>query len=336
VGHPPLRRSHSSSHRLRRGCLTTPEPGQRAYAKTTVSAGFYLGGALTTGIGNQRDTLTLMTSTMEQATDEVHTQTITHNFATPRAQLESLFIETTQTTVESGTAAFDINGQGELTNVNFLNGEIQSNTFNSKVLKRTNRLRLGEELLLSSVSEETTQLMPSSLTLIEQDISTQRESYPNFAPLQGEIALGGVLNFGNTPWSGAANTLRAELFARDTVVGQGRDSETGWRAELVFHPFGEQQREASQYDDAGNVVPVYRTEPLLAANGQQIVETLTDNDGTAVTVLANQFVRDEAGDRIAQTSGTGQPNGPGLYFRVEDVFSGDSGVLFAGGVQFSF
>ncbi len=316
--------------------LTTPEPGQRAYATTTVAAGFYLGGAFTLGLGNQRDTLTLMNATWEQATDAVRTQTITHNFVTPQTQLESLFIETTQTTLERGTAAFDINGQGELTNVSFSNGEIQSSNRNHRVLEQTRGLRAGEEFLLTSESEETTQMMPARLTLVEQDVSTQRESYANFAPLQGEIALGGVLNFGNTPWSPAANTLRAELFATDSIIGRSTDSQTGWRAELLFHPFGEQQREAFQYDEAGNSVPLYKTEPLFAANGQQIVETLTDSTGKAVAVPVNQFVRDQAGGLIPQTSGTGQPNGPGLYVRVEDVFSGNSGMLFAGGVQFSF
>ncbi|MEM9265523.1 MAG: hypothetical protein AAGA46_08370 [Cyanobacteria bacterium P01_F01_bin.13] len=314
----------------------SPKPGQRAYAQTTMAAGIYLGGWFTTGIGNQRDTITLATSTVEQSTNEIRTQRTVNTFATPVAQLDSLLVETTEMIAELGTASFDINGQGELTNVNFIEGDIQDRTVSHVVVEHTRQLQHGEEFLLSSLSDETVQLSVPQLTLLDQEFSTEKDSYPNVAPLRGELTLGGVLNFGNTPWSPAANILRTELFAREIIIGRGNNSEAGWRAELVFHPFGEEQRDAFQYDPSGNVVPVYQTEPILDADGRQRVETLTGDNGTVVDVLVNQFVLDEAGDPIAQTTGTGRPNGPGLYLRVEDLFSNDDGVVFAGGIQFDF
>ena len=317
--------------------MTTAEPGQRAYAQTTVAAGFYLGGSFTSGIGNQRDTVNRITATMEQATDEIRTQRTINTFATPLTQIDSLMLATTETTVESGTAAFDINAQGELANVAFSKRELLSQDVTTALVDRTSELQRGEAFLIDAQTEETVQFGESRMRLIEQDTSSEEDTYANFAPLQGEIALGGVLNFGNTPWSPAANTARAELFVRDTVIGQGSDSETGWRAEVVLHPFGEQRREAFQYDEAGNLVPVYQTERVQDANGQPLVETLTGENGKMVDLLVNQFVTDDRGDRIAQKVGTGRPVGPGLYLRVEDLFSGDDeGIEFAGGIQFDF
>ena len=161
--------------------------------------------------------------------------------------------------------------------------------------------------------------------MADQTTERSSETTANFAPVEGEIALGGVLNFGNTPWSPAANTLRAELFARDTVFGRTTGgSEVGWRAEAVFHPFGEVRREA------------YQTRPVVDASGKQVMETMTGVGGAFVEVPVNEFVVDESGDRMAQTVGTGTPKGPGVYLRVEDAFDDDEGVLFAGGMQFSF
>ena len=313
-----------------------PEPGQRAYVDTTVAAGLYLSGAFTGGVGNQRDNVTLLTSTLEQSTSEIHTWRTTHTFETPVQAVDSFLVETTETTVESSTANFDINGQGQLANVNFIPGEIQDHTSSSVVLEHTSHLQHGEEFLLDSVTDESIERMAPQLTLLGQELSTEKDSYPNFAPVQGEIALGGVLNFGNTPWSPAADTLRTELFARDVVLGRDRNSETGWRAELVFHPFGEKHRDAFQYDEAGNVVPVYQTEPVLNADGSQRIDTLTGNNGTVVEVPVNQFVLDEAGDRIAQTTGTGLPHDPGIYLRLENVFGDGEETTFAGGIQFNF
>ncbi len=316
---------------------TTFEPGQRAYSKTTVAAGVYIGGSFTTGIGNQQDTLTLLTATMAQETDIIRTRTTINTFATPLTQMDSVLVETIETTTQNGTAAFGINARGELDNVSFADSEIVSMDTRSRVLERNRQLQVGEEFLVTSDITETMQQMEPRFTLVEQDISNKKESYANLAPLRGEVALGGVLNFGNTPWSAAANTMRAELFARDNIIGRNSDAETGWRAEAVFHPFGERQREAFGYDEAGsNLVPIYQTTPVLDGEGNWLTETIVDSNGRTADVRVNQFVLDEGGNAIAQTTGTGQPQGPGLYLRVEDVFSDDEGVVFSGGIQFGF
>ncbi|MBE9137090.1 hypothetical protein IQ254_07720 [Nodosilinea sp. LEGE 07088] len=312
------------------------EPGQRPYAQTTVAAGFYVSGAFTGGVGNQRDTVTRVTSTLNQSVDEVHRLRTTHTFATPRTQLDTFLIETTETTAEHGTASFDITSQGQLSDVTFLPGGIADHEISHQVVEHTRQLRHGEELLLDSVSEVAIQRGDSRTTLVEQHTSTETESYPNLAPVQGELALGGVLNFGHTPWTPAANTLRAEVFVRDVILGRGSGSETGWRAGLVVHPFGERQRPAFQYDEAGQLVPVYQTLPMLDADNQPLMQTLTDDDGATATVAVNQFALDEAGDRLPQTVGTGLPIGPGFYLRVEDLFSGDDGTRLLGGIQFDF
>ena len=45
---------------------------------------------------------------------------------------------------------------------------------------------------------------------------------------------------------------------------------------------------------------------------------------------------DQTGEHIPQKVGTGKPVEPGLYLRVEDLFGGDDGIEFAGGIQFDF
>ena len=163
------------------------------------------------------------------------------------------------------------------------------------------------------------------------------DSYVNAAPVRGELALGGVLNFGNTPWTPAANTLRAELFTQETVFGRSSSSDTdlGWRAELMFHPFGEVRREGFQYDEAGELVPLYQTEPVME-NGQRVVDLLAAPDGTTVEVPVNRFVLDENGDRIPLKVGTGRSKGPGLYVRVEGDFDDGDETFVDGGLQFTF
>lgn len=59
-------------------------------------------------------------------------------------------------------------------------------------------------------------------------------------------------------------------------------------------------------------------------------------DGKAVVVPVSQFRLDEAGDRMAQTVGTGKAKGPGLYLRAQDVLNNSEGTLVAGGIQFAF
>ncbi|MEL6554286.1 MAG: hypothetical protein AAFQ63_12595 [Cyanobacteria bacterium J06621_11] len=313
------------------------DPGQQAYARTTRAAGLYLGGALTSGIGNQRDTVRQIDIEMDSVVSELLTQRTTNTFITPITQQDTITRQRTETTEESGTAFFDINSSGELTNVSFVESDSQVVSVDSIVLDRNRSIIRGEEELVSSTVEENLEMM--DVEAVESDRTTEdrSDSYANLAALEGELTFGSVLNFGNTPWTSAANTIRAELFAQETVIGLNDDGiDTGWRAEVLFNPFGEVKREAHQYDENGNIVPVYRTEAALDADGQQIVEALTGANGELVNVLVNQFVLDEAGDRIAQTVGTGEAKGPAVYLRVQDTFSNDDGITVAGGFQLSF
>lgn len=313
------------------------DPGQQAYGQTTRAAGFYLGGSVTGGIGNQRDVVRETTIEMDQVVEELRTRRTLRTFETPIMQMDTVVTQRTETTTENGRAFFDINNRGELTNVNFIESDGQTTSVTNDFLETKTSTVRGEETLVSSVTTETTELL--GVDAIEMDRATTdgSDSYANFSAVQGELALGGVLNFGNTPWSSAANTVRAELFAQDTVIGRGGNgSEVGWRAEALFHPFGEAQREAYQYDADGNAVPVYQTAPVLDANGEQVVETLTAANGELVDVLVNEFELDADGNRVLATVGTGKAKGPGVYVRVEDAFGDDEGVVVAGGLQLSF
>ena len=316
-------------------------PGHCGYSDTTVSAGFYLGGALTGGLGNREDTITRTDTTMTVSTDELRTRRTTNTFEISRFRRERVVSETTTTTREAGTALFDINERGELTNARFLGGEELSVDIDTQELERSREVIRTEERLIDSDTTEEFQLMDSEVISADESTSVREETHADFAPVQGELALGGVLNFGNTPWTPAANTLRAELFARDTVFGRrnsGRNgaSDVGWRTEVVFHPFGEVRREAFQYDRAGNVVPVYRTQALLDVGGKQVMELMTDANGSVVEMPVNDYMLDAAGGLMAQMVGTGQSKGPGVYLRVEDAFDDGESVLFAGGLQFNF
>ncbi len=316
--------------------VVVAEEGQSAYAQTTRAMGFYLGGSLTGGIGNQVDTISRTVSTVEQATDEMRTFRTLNTFATPLVQRNSVDLQTTTVTQTDGTALFDINRRGELNNVRFVAGQSRVTDATTLELNRQQNLVRGEEVLANSVTSQTSEQMAPRVIEADQQTTSETDSYANFSAVQGELALGGVLNFGNTPWTAAANTLRAELFTRDAVFGRSSGNETGWRAEMLFHPFGEVQREAYQYDGEGNAVPIYRTEPVRDASGQQVMETLIPVNGQAIEVPVNRFVLDEAGDRIAQTVGTGRAKGVGLYLRLEDVMSDNEGALVAGGMQLSF
>jgi len=145
-----------------------------------------------------------------------------------------------------------------------------------------------------------------------------------------------VYNFGNTPWSAAANTVRAEIFTRGLAFGQQSNIRTGWRSEVVFHPFGEVQRQAFQYDEAGNTVPVYQTESVLMADGSPLTETITMSDGNVMEVAVNQFVTNEEGARFTQSVGTGRAKGPGVYLRLEDILDDDDDLSIAAGFQLTF
>ena len=310
--------------------------GQTGYAQTTRAAGLYLGAALTGGIGNQQDNVRQIDSTVAQATDEMRTRRTINTFATPLTQQESVLTQTTETTQNQGMAFFNINSQGELSDVNFVEGK-ETTSATSAEIGRSRDVVKGEEFLGNSVTSESRSLLNRELVESDRQVTNSTDSYANFSSVQGDLALGGVLNFGNTPWTAAANTLRAELFVGDTVLGSaGNGGETGWRTELVFHPFGEVRRDAHQYDANGSVVPVYQTVAATDASGHQLTETVLGADGKAVVVPVNQFRVDEAGDRIAQTVGTGKAKGPGLYVRAQDVFNNNEGALIAGGIQFTF
>ena len=314
-----------------------PEAGQTGYARTTRAAGLYLGGALRAGIGNQRDTVSRTTATVARAMDELKTTRTLNTFMTPLMQVDSITLEETQTTQDRGVSFFDIDAGGQLVDAKFISSGNLTTDIDAVEVDRSTAVVLGEEALIQTETSETTEAL-SSRIIAERDreTTTERDSYANFSAVQGELALGGVLNFGNTPWSPAANTVRAELFARDTVFGRGsRGSETGWRAEVIFHPFGEVKKEAYQYDDAGNIRPVYQTEPVID-DGQHRVESITAAEGEVIEVPVNQFVIDENGDRVAQTVGTGRAKGAGVYLRLEDVLSDSEGALIAGGIQFAF
>ncbi|MEM9090812.1 MAG: hypothetical protein AAGC93_18950 [Cyanobacteria bacterium P01_F01_bin.53] len=317
--------------------VSSPVIGQNAYSRTTRALGFYLGGAVTGGIGNQRDTVRRTTIEMDRVVNELRTQTTFNTFMTPQLQRDSVVTERTETTQDFGTAFFDINSNGELTNVSFIEGDSETVSVSNAIVDRQTEVIRGEEVLVSSETTETVELLSSDMVEMDRETTDGSDSYANFSSVQGELALGGVLNFGNTPWSTAANTFRAELFARDTVIGRsGNGSEVGWRAEAIFHPFGEVQREAYQYDEAGNAVPVYQTEAVLADDGEQMMETITDVNGRPVNVGVNRFALDADGNRMPQMVGTGDAKGPGVYVRVEDAFDDDEGVVVAGGLQLSF
>ena len=313
------------------------DAGQMGYSQTTFAGGLYLGGSLTSGIGNQENRITQIDSTVETATDELMTRRILNTYLTPLVKVDTVVNETTEVSRQAGTALFDINRRGELTNAQFLANEPLVIDISSLEVERSSFVRRGEEALASSVTDEDLIALDSESILRDQQTTNRTESEPNFSALEGELTLGGILNFGNTPWTAAANTLRAELFARDAVVGRSReDGEIGWRAEVVFHPFGEVRTEAFQYDNAGNVVPVYQTENIINAEGKQIMETLTRPDGTVVEVPISRFALDSTGGRIAQTVGTGVAKGPGVYLRLEDALGDDEGMVVAGGMQLSF
>ncbi|MGB7085944.1 MAG: hypothetical protein WBD47_10345, partial [Phormidesmis sp.] len=317
------------------------ETGQPGYLRTTRAAGFYLTGSFTGGFGNQRDTvLDNQITTVSVANDLVRRQSV-NTFSTPRDLVTTISTSNGTITRTTGTADFEINGAGELFNPTFsplVNAPAPELIPINDVETRTSeeQLRTGERVLISSEPQEEFTLQSDVREISrDEELVTREDSYPNFSAVRGEFALGGVLNFSNTPWTAAANTVRAELFLRDNVFGRSSNgSEAGVRAELVFHPFGEVRRDAYQYDEAGNVIPVYQTEPVMDANGDPVMEVLTGDDGEAIGVVVNQFVLDEAGDRIAQRVGTGKAKGPGAYVRLENVFDDSTEII--GGLQLSF
>ena len=260
-------------------------------------------------------------------------------FRTPVNQVNTTSFTNVSVLERSGNASFIINSDGLLEEVAFnptSDAEVVDTRRES--VQESITTELGEEEVIeTAVVEEDIVDLRSRSNVVEQDSSSRSDSYANASPINGEIAFGGVLNFGNTPWTPAANLIRAELFARDTVIGRGGDgSEAGWRAELMLHPFGEVKREAYQYDEAGNVVPVYKTQPFLDENGNRVVVTETGPNGETVEIERGEFMLDESGDRIPERVGTGKPKGPGLYVRLEDAWDDGDSAVIDGGIQFSF
>ncbi|MGB7487790.1 MAG: hypothetical protein WA901_16490 [Phormidesmis sp.] len=312
-------------------------PGQGAYAQTTRAAGLYLGGSLTGGIGNQRDTVRQIDVQMDSIASELLTQRTTNVFMTPIMQRDTVVQQRTETTQDSSMAFFDIDFSGEVTNVRFVEGDQEVMSVDERVLSSDRKIIKGEEVQVSSETQTRLESLGSEQVESDRTSTENTDSYANLSAVQGELTFGGLLNFGNTPWTSAANTVRTELFAQDTVMGRGDGGiETGWRAEVLFHPFGEVRSEAYQYDSEGNAVPLYQTQPVLDANGQRQMEAITGVNGDLVNVQVNQFVIDEAGDRIAQTVGTGEAKGPGIYLRAEDAFGDSESMIVAGGFQLSF
>ena len=319
--------------------LTTfQEEGQPAYARTTRAGGLYLSGGLTGGFGNQKDEVLLSRQTTEFALDQLRSRQTTSTFSTPRNRVDTIETESGTVTQTIGEATFEINEAGELNNVNFRPTQATTTvTLDDRETRTQGVVQLGDRELIEEDVQETVLTEARRDLSQEEELVTRDDSYPNFSAISGEAVFGGAYNFGNTPWTAAANTLRAELFYRDTVIGRSnRDSETGVRAEVVFHPFGERKREAYRYDEEGNVVPVYQTEAMKDEAGNRMVETLTGENGETVDLAVNQFVLDEAGDRIPLRVGTGKAKGPGAYLRAENTFDSSDGIEVEGGLQLSF
>ncbi len=313
--------------------------GQPGYVRTTRAGGLYLGGTLTGGLGNQEDTLLLSRTTTTSAVDQLRQQQTVETFSSSRSREDILRTERGTTEENTGTASFSINEAGELGEVVFTPGtNVVTVTANGEETRRIGDVVLGPRTRIGTETREETFVdQPVREISSEQETIARNDTYPNFSAVSGELALGGVYNFGNTPWTAAANTVRAEVFYRDTVFGYSSgDSDVGVRGEVVFHPFGELKRDAYQVDAAGNVIPVYQTEPVVDADGNPVVEMATSEDGKSVAIALNQFVLDENGDRIAQRAGTGKARGPGAYLRVENVFDSDDSVEVAGGIQIAF
>lgn len=320
--------------------LSAEKVGQPPVVRSATRAlGFYIDGGLTGGIGNQEDSVTRSIRTMEQATDQIRRLQEVTRFLTPLTQRDEVTTRVTETARSTGVAFFDINENGELSGITFDERDRTVLDRSEEQINQSSSIVRGEEQQLDAqpVVEEDIEEVAGDMVQLDERIETDTDSYANFSAVRGEIALGSVFNFGNTPWTTAANTIRAELFAQDTVIGRGSDDgNVGWRAEVAFHPFGEVKRDAYRYDESGNVVPIYRTESVRDTSGNVATETLTDADGNVIEVAVNDFVLDENGEKMMASVGTGVAKGPGVYLRVQDVFDDDSGVVVAGGLQYSF
>lgn len=322
-------------------------PGQPGYYRTTVAAGLYARGSLSLGLGNQQDVITTTTTTQRTQTDGLRRQTTTRFFETPVTQIATRVTPVSQLVSQAvsstGNASFTIDSQGLLDNVQF--NSITEQDQGSPIplgnpvdgtTTTTIALREGIETLVGEVTE--TELIPGlegdGVVEVDRQATTRTEAYPNVSPLLGELSIGGVLNFGNTPWTPAANTLRAELFTQGLALGRSSDGDNGWRVESVVNPFGEQQRPAYGYDLSGNLTALYQTEPLVDEFGEPVIALVADASGGSLPIVTHQFITDEAGDRIPLTVGTGRAIGPGIYLRLEGGFSSQVSPSVVGGLKF--
>lgn len=313
--------------------------GQPGYVTVTRAGGLYIGGSLTGGLGNQEDTIRLSRITTVSAIDELRQRQTIETFSSPQFRTDIIRTENRTTEENTGRADFMINEAGELSDVEFTPGPNTTiTTANDKETREIGDIAVGSRTRIDIVEQDiSTVAQPAREISREQESINRKESYPNFSAVQGELTFGGVYNFGNTPWTAAANTIRTEVFYTDTVFGNDTDSSgVGVRGEVVFHPFGEVRRDAYQVDAAGSVVPVYQTEQVLDANGNPVVEIVTDEAGESRAIAVNQFLLDNNGDPIAQQVGTGKAKGPGAYLRIENIFDGDNGVEVAGGIRLAF
>jgi hypothetical protein len=319
-------------------------PGQVGYYATHLAGGLYVRGSLTLGLGNQEDLITTTTSTYESQVATLTRTTTTDTFHTPMTQVDSFTTTTTAITFrdlqQQGDATFDIGTDGAIANVNL---NLEPAQISERLVTEQDNEFAGTEIVLGSeFLADSTVDIESSVThndpiLIDRQVDTDTDSYPNLSPLLGEIAFGGILNFGNTPWTPAANTLRTELFARATAIGESHDQDdVGLRAELVFYPFGEERRPAYGYDTDGNLVPIYQTEPVLDSNSEVAVEQVENVHGEVIEVPIYRFVHDDNGERILETVGTGRTSGPGIFVNIEELLTDDDGPTVAGGLQLTF
>ena len=170
--------------------VSVGDAGQSAYAKTTRAAGFYLGGSVTGGIGNQRDTVSRTVSTVGRATDEMRSLRTLNTFITPLTQINTVEAKTTTTTQTTGRAFFDINREGKLENVRFVEGD--SNTTDVVTLERTigQYLMRGEEFLIDSVTSESMERTGARLVAADQQTTSDSDSYANFSSVQGGAGFG--------------------------------------------------------------------------------------------------------------------------------------------------
>lgn len=208
----------------------------------------------------------------------------------------------------------------------------------------TQRVQTGDSKFVATGPSNTTEQVLSAaelgktVILLDRKVSTTRESHPDFAPVTAEIRAGMIHQWGGTPHTAAANSVSADLFARGVVLGQSdKGAVGGVRLEMILNPLGEEQKPAYRVTKEGNVEPIYKTRPVLDADGNKVYATVKDKDGKDMQVQVNEFVRDAEGKLVQDTVGTGKAKGPGIYLRVEKELIGDGRALsIQGGLKFDF